>query len=197
MSSDNVQTEDNLGVGPMEGGRRRIDRVLADDYLTALAELSIEDLRDLRRDAEQEEADLSYLRRMLQGRLDIIRAERHRRTSGDGGSIIDQLAQILADGPAAPPHGMGRHITVEPSRVDEHRRRVEQVVADVGLSDVTHLSDVELSDALARIETYEQAVSSTRRSVQQVVDACTAEVGRRYQSGEASVDDLLTDPTSA
>jgi len=29
--------------------------------------------------------------------------------------------------------------------------------------------------------------------VQTVADACTAEVGRRYQSGEASVDDLLTE----
>jgi len=193
MSSDNVQTEDNLGVGPMAGGRRRIDRVLSDDYLAALSDLPIEDLRDLRRDAEQEEADLSYLRRMLQGRLDIIRAERHRRASGEGGSIIDQLAQILADGPSAPPHGLGRHITVEPSRVDEHRRRVEQVVADVGLSDVTHLSDGELSEALARLETYEHAVSANRRAVQTVADACTAEVGRRYQSGEASVDDLLTE----
>jgi hypothetical protein len=191
--SDNAKTEDNLGVGPMPGGRRRVDRVLAADYTSGLGDLPIEDVRDLRRDAEQEEADLSYLRRMLQGRLDIIRAERHRRASGEGGSIIDQLAEILADGPAAPPHGMGKHITIEPSRVDEHRRRVEQVVADVGLSDVTHLSDAELNEALARIEIYEQAVSATRRSVQHVVDACTAEVGRRYQSGEASVDDLLTE----
>jgi hypothetical protein len=193
MSDKAAATEDNLGVGPMPGGRRRVDRVLDPTFLDSLGDLPIEDVRDLRRDAEQEEADLSYLRRMLQGRLDILRAERHRRTSGEGGSIIDQLAEILADGPPGPPHGLGRHITVEPSRVDEHRRRVEQVVADVGLSDVTHLSDADISEAMSRIESYEHAVSTTRRSVQEVADACTAEVGRRYQSGEASVDDLLTE----
>jgi hypothetical protein len=40
---------------------------------------------------------------------------------------------------------------------------------------------------------YEAAVSRNRRKVQDVMDACTAEIARRYQSGEASVDDLLAD----
>ncbi len=62
-------------AGPMEGGRRRIDRVLAEGFVDGLAILSLDEVRGRRRDAEQEEADLSYLRRLLQGRLDLVRAE--------------------------------------------------------------------------------------------------------------------------
>jgi len=179
-------------VGPMSGGRRRIDRVLAADFLEGIGDAPLDEVRRRRSDAEQEEADLSYVRRLLQGRMDIVRAELSRRHSGGHEtSLVDQLASILADGQPAPPHGLGRHVTVEPSRVDDHRRAVEQLLADVGMSDVISLADGDLADALARIEEYERAVSRNRRRVQDVMDACTGEIARRYQSGEASVDDLL------
>jgi len=182
----------DASVGPKSGGRRRIDRVLSDDFLDGLTELSLVDLRARRADAEQEEADLSYVRRLLQGRMDIVRAELGRRSGGSTeGSLVDQLAAILADGPSAPPHGMGRHVTVEPSRVDEHRRAVEQLIADVGVSDVVALDESSLAGALTRLSEYERAVSRNRRRVQDAMDSCTAEIARRYKSGEASVDDLL------
>ena len=122
---------------------------------------------------------------------DIVRAELSRRTGDERGSLVDQLAGILADGPAGAPHGMGRHNTVEPSRVAEHRRSVEQLVSDVGVSDVVNRTDDELAESLSRLTSYESAVSRNRRRVQEVMDACTAELARRYQSGEATVDDLL------
>jgi len=182
----------DASVGPKSGGRRRIDRVLADDFLEGLTELSLDALRARRADAEQEEADLSYVRRLLQGRMDIVRAELQRRSGGStSGSLVDQLAAILADGPPGAPHGLGRHVTVEPSRVDDHRRAVEQLISDVGVSDVVSLDDSSLADALARLAEYERAVSRNRRRVQDAMDSCTAEIARRYKSGEASVDDLL------
>ena len=60
---------------PHPQGRRRIDRVLADDFATDLSSLDLDEVRARRREAEQEKADLSYVRRMLQGRMDILRAE--------------------------------------------------------------------------------------------------------------------------
>ena len=179
------------GIDPMPGGRRRIDHVLDADFLTDLGTVALADVRARRHEAEQEEADLSYVRRLLQGRIDIVRAELGRRSGDERGSLVDQLAGILADGPAAGPHGMGRHNTVEPSRVAEHRRSVEQLVSDVGVSDVVNRSDDELAESLTRLTNYEAAVSRNRRRVQEVMDACTAEIARRYQSGEATVDDLL------
>jgi len=179
-------------IDPREGGRRRIDRVLADDFLAGIGDVALEDVRARRHEAEQEEADLSYIRRLLQGRMDIVRAELRRRQGGGGeGSLVDQLAGILADGPPGAPHGLGRHVTVEPSRVDEHRRAVEQLVSDAGISDVVNRTDAELTESLIRLEQYERAVSHNRRLVQDAMDSCTAEIARRYQTGEASVDDLL------
>jgi hypothetical protein len=189
--SSSASAQEVRGVDPMPGGRRRIDHVLAADFLNDLGSVALGDVRSRRHEAEQEEADLSYVRRLLQGRIDIVRAELGRRTGDERGSLVDQLAGILADTPAGEPHGLGRHNVVEPSRVADHRRSVEQLVSDVGVSDVVNRTDDELAESLTRLTSYESAVSRNRRRVQEVMDACTAEIARRYQSGEATVDDLL------
>lgn len=176
---------------PYPGGRRRIDRVLAEDFAADVGDLDLDELRSRRREAEQEEADLSYVRRMLQGRMDILRAELSRRAGG-GEQILDTLSQVLAD-TGRSDHGLGRYLRVEPSRVDEHRRMVEQVIADVGVSDVAQQSDEDLRAALGRLERFEHGVSEERRRVQQVMDRLTTEVAGRYKSGAASVDDLLAE----
>ena len=176
---------------PRSGGQRRLDRVLSDDYLDGLAELPIDGVRALRHDAEQEEADLSYLRRLLQGRMDLIRAEQTGRASNNEASIVERLSDVLADDATRASHGSGRHITVEPSRVAEHRRRVEALVADVGISDVAARTDAELSAALAELGRHEEQVSKLRHQVQAVMDTCTAEIGRRYREGEVDVSAVL------
>jgi hypothetical protein len=176
---------------PYPNGRRRIDRVLADDFAADLTSLDMDEVRSRRREAEQEEADLSYIRRMLQGRMDILRAELARR-SGGGEKIVEHLSQVLADS-ARSDHGLGRYLRVEPSRVDEHRRSVEQLIADVGVSDVEGHTDDELRASLGRLEGFEQGISEDRHRVQKVMDALTTEVASRYKSGTASVDDLLAE----
>src|SRR6185295_13033765 len=143
--------------GTMSGGRRRIDKVLADDFAVDLDGLDISDLRQRRRDAEQEEADLSYVRRMLQGRMDILRAELARRSGGSDAKIVDHLSQVLSD-TGRHDHGLGRFLRVEPSRVDEHRRSVEQLIADVGISGVEGHSDEDIRGALGRLEEYEVTI---------------------------------------
>lgn len=176
---------------PYPNGRRRIDKVLAEGFADDLGGLELDDLRGRRREAEQEEADLSYVRRMLQGRMDILRAELARRAGG-GDKIVEHLSAVLADS-ARSDHGLGRYLRVEPSRVDEHRRLVEQIIADVGVSDVEGRSDDDLRAALGRLEDFEHGISEDRRAVQAVMDKLTAEVAARYKSGSATVDDLLAE----
>lgn len=172
-------------------GHRRIDRVLASDFLAGLPDLPLPEVRALRVDAEQEEVDLSYLRRMVQGRLDIVRAELNRRDSASQQTLVESLSAILADEPRAPARGSGRHATIEPSRADSHRRYVEALVADVDLSDVGARSTDELAHAMHTLSQEEQAISTKRRAVQDVMDACSAEITRRYRDGEADVATLL------
>jgi len=179
----------------MPQGNRRIDKVLDPDYVNGLREISLDDLRERRREAEQEETDLSYMRRLLQGRLDILRAELARR-GGEQTDLVQALPHILSDdGPAPGPRGMGRHIAAEPSRADAHRRHVEQLVADVDLSNPDAHDDASLRRVLETLEAEETKVSESRRAVQKVMDALTAEVTRRYREGDANPSDLL--PTDA
>ncbi len=181
-----------------EGGRRPIDRVLAPSFAQGLADLPLEALRERRQLAEQEEADLSYARRLLQGRMDLLRAEQRSRAgegSAPAGSRSDEelarhLASVLADGPRSD-HGLGRHLTAEPSRVGEHRRAAEKAVDDVRASDPSSLDDAGLAHALEQLAALESSVSESRHRVQGVMDLLTTEVGRRYREGETSVEDVL------
>jgi hypothetical protein len=171
------------------GGRRRIDRVLAPDYLDGISLLELDEVRLRRAEADQEEVDLSYARRLMQGRIDILKAEQQRRLGGTPApmlgtrtdeAIVEALKRILSDERRTSP-GRGRHLTTNPSRVGEHRREAERAVADVGGSDLAALDDVQLGDAIRDLSEIESRVSRSRRSVQQVVDTLTAEVARRFQ----------------
>jgi hypothetical protein len=178
-------------------GNRRLDHLLADGYLDDLSERPIDEVRRMRADAEQEETDLSYLRRLLQGRMDILRAELARRVGDDSKTLVESLTAILTqDGPSTGPHGLGRHITVEPTSSEEHRRHLESMLDDVDLSDTSQHDDADLGRVLDALEREEADISDKRRSVQHVMDACTAEVARRYRNGSADVDDLLPNESS-
>lgn len=178
----------------MAQGHRRIDRVLDEAFVADLGSVSLAELRERRREAEQEETDLSYMRRLLQGRLDILRAELARR-DGEETDLVQALPRILADDTSGGPRGLGRHISAEPSRADAHRRHVEALVADVDLSNPSAHDDAALRRLLDVLEGEEQKVSESRRQVQKVMDALTAEVTRRYREGDADPSDLL--PTEA
>lgn len=182
-----------MSVDGTAQGNRRIDRVLAEDFLDGLRDLPLAEVRELRTEAEQEEVDLSYLRRMIQGRLDILRAELNRRDSSSTQTLVEGLAEILADEPRGPARGLGRHTTVEPSRADSHRRYVEALVANVDLSDTGARSTDEIAHAMRTLSEEEQSISAKRRLVQKAMDACSAEITRRYRDGEADVDALLSE----
>lgn len=173
------------------GGRRRIDRVLAADYTRGLDQLSLATLRERRDDAAQEETDVSYLRRLLHVRIDVVQAERKRRHIGGEHSVVAELPSILADNALGPAAGSGRMQRMEPSRASEHRRHTEALAADADLSDVGALSQDQLAAALRTYSAEEESVSSRRREVQGVVDTFNAEIAARYAHGSASVDALL------
>ena len=73
-----------------------------------LASLSDDDLKQLIDELTKEELEVSYRRRMLHGKIDLLRAELQARLRQTGGKSIleqvdvDRLAAILA-GKAVPP----------------------------------------------------------------------------------------------
>ena len=75
-----------------------------------LGSLSDDDLKQLIDDLTKEELEVSYRRRILHGKIDLLRAELQARLRETGGRSVleqvdvDRLAAILA-GKAAPPAG--------------------------------------------------------------------------------------------
>ncbi|CAL9519806.1 aerial mycelium formation protein [Streptomyces sp. Tu 3180] len=164
-----------------------------------LTALSLPELRTLRRDAQRDEADLSYVRRLLQGRIDILGAELARRVPVGAASVaaapaeasvVERLPEILRDAPARH-RSSARHVTLGTPRSEEYRRLAAEMLAEVELSDLGARTDGELNAAMGRLVRYEQQVSWRRQRLQRTADDCSAEIARRYREGEAQVDDLL------
>ncbi|MFI2203639.1 aerial mycelium formation protein [Streptomyces sp. NPDC020192] len=160
------------------------------------ARLSLPELRTLRRDAQRDEADLSYVRRLLQGRIDILRAELGRRGRATvpapaDGSVVDRLPEILQDAPARH-RSSARHVTLGTPHNEEYRQLAAEMLGEVELSDLEARTDLELASAMGRLVRYEQEVSRRRQRLQQTTDECSSEIARRYREGEAQVDDLLS-----
>ena len=172
--------------------RRRIDRVLDRSFVANLPAVPLAELRERRTEASAEERDLSYLRRVLHGRLDIIAAETARRANGDESPLVTRLTEILAD---APSHRVAsaRHLPLGngDAMAGEYRLAQEARLLDLAVPDLGTCSEQTLRDAAATLSRYEREVSELRRGVQIVVDECAADLARRYREGEAAIDDLL------
>ncbi|WP_371777037.1 ABC transporter substrate-binding protein [Streptomyces sp. NBC_01438] len=154
-----------------------------------LGALRLPELRTLRRDSQSDEADLSYVRRLVQGRVDILRAELARRRDPES-PVVDRLSEILADAPSLH-RSSARHVTLSTPRSDEYRQLAAETLAEVELSDLDARTDEELHTAMGRLVRYEKQVSRRRHRLQRTADDCSAEIARRYRDGEAQVDDLL------
>lgn len=173
----------------------RLDEVLAPGYLDGLEGWSLEDVRTRRDEATEVETGLSYLRRIVQGRLDILLAEQRRRREGGGGdgltALLEELPSILSDHVHAP--GLGRlPALMGPGELDaELEARLEAVIPASHLASIDSLDDAEVSTACGGLVELEKAVSAQRRAVFEVLDRLQDEIVRRYGTGEATVDSLL------
>lgn len=180
-------------------GQRRIDRILADDYLDALGDRPTDEIRRLRDEAEEEESGISYARRVLQGKLDIVRAEAVRRRdagSQTAASVLESLPGILRgdDDHSGRPAARVTRFLVPPS-VQHHRRSVDQIADDAVLATLRERPDEELAELVRDMADKERELSRVRRALLDRIDALQAELTRRYKSGAANVSELLSRPS--
>ena len=75
---------------------RRIDRIRDGAYVEGLDDLSLEALRERRDECLAEREYLSLLRRLVQGRAEILAAELEARGSDDTTPLVERLSSILA-----------------------------------------------------------------------------------------------------
>lgn len=173
----------------------RLDTILADDYVGDVSTLTIEDVRARRTECRDVETGVSYLRRLVQGRLDVVAAEQARRSEGGGGEdledLIARLPELLAGstrsaGTGRLPSSMGTGAV--PS---ELMAELEGIISSSHISEPHTLSDEQLAATHDQLAEFEAKVSGLRRALFDRIDALDAELTRRYRTGEASVDSLL------
>lgn len=163
-------------------GHRRLDRIEDPEFLRDLDSLPLDELRIRRDDCMAEREYLSLLRRLVQGRAEILRAEVERRGgSPQEGTLVERLAQILS----AEPQGISRGEAVKVGLPEEEmllaRRRVERLVSDASLSDPQALDDALLAEVVERLAAEEREVSASRRGVLRALDVLQGELKRRYR----------------
>jgi hypothetical protein len=176
----------------------RLGNVLADDYVAGVEQLTLDEVRARRHECQELEVALSYARRIVQGRLDIIHAELERRAGGGGRSDASQLVEQLKDGQIlgdhARPPGLGRLPTLmDPgAESDEFLAEVNEVAHEDVLAALPELADEQVRGIGDELERIERDLSDTRRQVFDRIDAFQAEVVRRYKTGAANTDSLLS-----
>ncbi len=164
-------------------GNRRIDRIRDASYLEGIDGLGIDEVRALRDECLFEREQLSLLRRMIQGRGEILKAEVDAR--GDGGAsgpLVDRLSAVLTDDAhAATSRGEALRLGVPDPSTLHTRRSAERLVADAGISDPSALDDEQLQAAIESLLAEEQRISETRADVISALDAVQDELKRRYK----------------
>lgn len=157
-----------------------------------LTGIPLDEVRSRRAELQADEVGLSYLRRLAQGRLDIVAAAARNRGVSMS-ALVDELPEILGEHVHAP--GVGRLPTLmAPSADDESRLRadLDAVVAPEVLTSLDRLDDAELADLLDRLRAFEREISRRRHDVHRDIDELQAELTRRYKTGEADVGSLLS-----
>lgn len=173
-------------------------QVFDPDFVSGLEPLPMEELRSRRAACQAVEVGLSYQRRMAQGRLDIVGAERNQRAGGsdaphagtDTDELVEHLSDVLADRGRMPGFGRMPQLMAPDERdVDTHE--LDAIASPTVLAALDEVDDAALLHLTEVLSAYERRISDRRRALHERIDTVQAEIARRYRSGEASVETLL------
>jgi hypothetical protein len=162
-------------------GNRRIDHIRRPEFVEAAQDLPLDELRRRRDECLAEREYLSFLRRLLQGRAEILRAELERRDGMAEGSLVEGLATILGGDAQGPARGEAVRVGLPEDEMLLARRRVERLVSDVAISDPGQLDDERLAEVADLLVREEHDVSRSRAEVIEVLDQLQDELKRRYR----------------
>lgn len=182
--------EDNA----LEQNRRRVDVIADEGFASGLDSVSLDELRERRRMCDTLDTELSYYRRLLHGRMDLLAFEMRRRSGEETRSLIEALPEILADSEGG--NSMGelpaRALTIEaPDIPVSGRRGIDRVLDDDFLAHLPTLDDEEIERIQMMLAETEAEISSQRRTVFGAYERIQNELSRRYRNGLADVDELL------
>lgn len=153
---------------------------MSEDLLAAgprPADLSLSALRAYRRKLADEEDRVSYWRRLVHARIDLLEAE----ASHEGGHLsLEALARVLGD------TGAGR------TRTALVRVHAAEPLPELPALEEMWVTEVDTADpeavraAVERLHTAERQLTSYRKALHQRIDEATAELIDRYRENPAS-----------
>ena len=168
--------------------RRRLDTILDPSFVEGLDDLSFEQLRDRREMVDHVETELSYYRRLLHGRIDLLAFEMRRRRGEESRTLIEALPEILA-GSDQPGGGKGRSMRggfAPPLDFEVGRRQIDRILEDGFLANLPATSDEELAAVDEMLREAEREISGQRSQVHTVHDALQTEISDRYAADRSS-----------
>jgi hypothetical protein len=150
----------------------------------------------MRAECQEAETIVSYLRRVVQGRLDVVHSflDHHNtgQSVGDLDALVDDLSSVIGSGPARP-SGYGRlpsQMSPDMEKVDL-TREIDEVLDAEEIGKLPTMSEGELQAIAERLTVIEKRISDQRRMLHERIDALQAQIVSRYKTGEATVDGLL------
>jgi hypothetical protein len=189
-----------------------LNELCSPSYIDGIDLASVTELRARREACQRAEMVLSYLRRVLQGQIDLVLAEMEQRRDGgrsDPARLVEELPSILAaPSPAAPePAHVSVHAMATVSDLDDlefdvsvHDLLNQLLPDEQGLAPPQDLlpganlctfGEGELEAALEWLREEETVLSGRRRTLHEHIDAIQAAIVHRYKSGAAHPDSLL------
>jgi hypothetical protein len=198
--------------------RQEVETLLSPAYIDGLDRAPVEEVRTRRDECQRAESVVSYLRRVIQGELDLVIAEMDLRAAGARGDVerlVEELPAILGASRSVPvPRSAAEAVRSDVSSPPSARgwRGDEDAIledlaghafdsepegngqdrpAPLG-ANLGAFTDQELVELVERMRHDETSLSAQRRQLHERIDFLQAAIIERYKSGAATVDSLLS-----
>jgi hypothetical protein len=140
------------------------------------SELSLDGLRTYRRRLADEEERVSYWRRLVHARIDVLEAEAHHERP----LHVDELIRVLGD------TGQGRSRTALVSVHAADPLPDLPVLQEMWVTELDPNDSEAVADALRRLRVAEKQLTEYRKALHARLDAATKELIDRYRQDPAS-----------
>jgi hypothetical protein len=172
-----------------------LNRLLDASFLEGIEHDPLEVIRAKRAECQESEVGLSYLRRLAQGRLDIVHTYLDRPTAEPTPNLAELVVEMpdILSSDRQRPSGPGHlPLLMAPDTEDpDLTAELDGILGADELPRLATLDATELGRISSELEEYERRVSAQRRALHERIDALQAELVSRYKTGTASVDGLL------
>jgi hypothetical protein len=163
----------------------RIRQILDPEYLSDLDTLALDDLRAMRSRCSEFELTVSYDRRVVQARMEILEAEGERRARGGSlDELVADLPRILGAESGRASTASTRVASAQTPSIELHwPDGREALIGDSTLANLPALSETELASTTARLREFERELSEVRHELHAVIDRLDKEIASRQVAG--------------